>query len=74
MITPSESSVACDLAIKSDTLSELDFEFDSPGVASDYESLHYSSSGEQEDTQSPLEYQNFEGIYRFIEQCDSHRH
>lgn len=71
MITPSESSCGRELSMKSDTLSELDFEFDSPAMASDYESLHYSS--EREDAQSPLEYQNFEGIYRFIEQCDSHR-
>jgi hypothetical protein len=74
MITPSESSIGRDMSMKSDTLSELDFEFDSPAMASDYESLHYSSSGEQDDAQTPLEYQNFEGIYRFIEQCDSHRH
>lgn len=40
---------------------------------SGYESLHYSSSSEVKDGSSPLEYQGFEGIYRFIEQCDSVR-
>ncbi|THW28674.1 hypothetical protein D6D23_01693 [Aureobasidium pullulans] len=74
MLTPSESSVGRHLSMKSDTLSDVDYEFDSPAMVSDYESLHYSSSGEHEDAQSPLEYQGFEGIYRFIEQCDSHRH
>ncbi|KAH0096614.1 hypothetical protein KCU96_g5157, partial [Aureobasidium melanogenum] len=73
MITPSESSCGRELSMKSDTLSEVGFEFDSSAMASDYESLHYSSSSDREDAQSPLEYQNFEGIYRFIEQCDSHR-
>ncbi|THW45437.1 hypothetical protein D6C90_03470 [Aureobasidium pullulans] len=73
MLTPSESSVGRHLSMKSDTLSDVDYEF-SPAMVSDYESLHYSSSGEHEDAQSPLEYQGFEGIYRFIEQCDSHRH
>lgn len=43
--------------------------------ASDFESVHYSSGGskvsELASHHSPLEYQGFEGIYRFIEQCDS---
>jgi hypothetical protein len=74
MITPSASSIRDELSIKSDTLSEADFEFDNPALVSDYESLHYSSSdGEREPQTTPLEYQGFEDIYRFIEQCDSHR-
>ncbi|GAB7348679.1 hypothetical protein MBLNU459_g7040t2 [Dothideomycetes sp. NU459] len=47
---------------------------------SGYESLHYSSGesrrGRDSDhvtAGSPLEYQGFEGIYRFIEQCDAAR-
>lgn len=75
MLTSSESSEGRPLSMKTDTLSDLDYEFDSPAMVSDYESLHYSSTGshEQEAAHTPLEYQGFEGIYRFIEQCDSHR-
>jgi len=41
---------------------------------SGYESLGYNSSNESKSQpHSPLEYQGFEGIYRFIEQCDSAR-
>lgn len=73
MLTPSASSEGCQYTLKSETLSDLDFEFDSPNMPSDYESLQYSSPSEHEPASSPLEYQGFEGIHRFIEMCDSHR-
>lgn len=46
---------------------------------SGYETLHYSSpssrahSGSVKSAAEPLEYQGFEGIYRFIEECDNAR-
>lgn len=49
----------------------------SASTPSGYETLHYSSPSSQgHDTTSaasPLEYQGLEGIYRFIEECDSAR-
>ncbi|TKA68150.1 hypothetical protein B0A49_07519 [Cryomyces minteri] len=51
---------------------------DNPWICSPsgYDSLPYSSEGsvaryERTEQHSPLEYQGFEGIYRFIEQCDA---
>jgi len=53
-----------------------------PSTPSGYETLHYSSPSSVSKTTSarasenrndPLEYQGFEGIYRFIEECDSAR-
>ncbi|KAF2267065.1 hypothetical protein CC78DRAFT_559065 [Lojkania enalia] len=38
---------------------------------SGYESLHESDVGELMDLHTPLEYQGIEGIYRFMEQCES---
>ncbi|KAF2088962.1 hypothetical protein K490DRAFT_38730 [Saccharata proteae CBS 121410] len=38
---------------------------------SGYESLHESEIEDADSANSPLEYQGFEGIYRFIEQCDA---
>lgn len=45
---------------------------DNVSDSSGFESVHYSS-GHDSDKHAPLEYQDFEGIYRFIEQCDSVR-
>ncbi|KAF1968371.1 hypothetical protein BU23DRAFT_514861 [Bimuria novae-zelandiae CBS 107.79] len=45
---------------------------DNPWIVSDeedYESLH--TSDVEYDSHSPLEYQGFEGIYRFMEQCEA---
>ena len=38
---------------------------------SGYESLHLSDAEEAFEMHTPLEYQGIEGIYRFIEQCES---
>lgn len=38
---------------------------------SGYESLHASEAEESMDLHTPLEYQGIEGIYRFMEQCES---
>ncbi|OMP88108.1 hypothetical protein BK809_0002865, partial [Diplodia seriata] len=45
----------------------------SPSSPSEFESLHTSHARDSaiSDAYSPLEYQGFEGIYRFIEQCDN---
>ncbi|KAF2002897.1 hypothetical protein P154DRAFT_520657 [Amniculicola lignicola CBS 123094] len=40
---------------------------------SGYDSLHSSDMEESMDMHTPLEYQGFEGIYRFMEQCESSR-
>lgn len=72
MLSPSEKSVRS-------SVSELDLEeednpwaFDADHSSpSGYESLHYESSDSAK--HDPLEYQGFEGIYRFIEQCDAAR-
>lgn len=48
----------------------------SVSTPSEYETLHYSSSSSRGNARSvttPLEYQGLEGIYRFIEECDSVR-
>ena len=75
MLSPSE-------ATELSTRSEIDMEEDDDpwgSSPSGYESLRYgSSSGDRSEkevrpTHSPLEYQGIEGIYRFIEQCDSVR-
>ena len=59
-----------------------DVEAASVSTPSGYETLHYSSPstssasrgrGRVNETEGPLEYQGFEGIYRFIEECDSAR-
>lgn len=73
MLTPSHSELA-PCSTQSEGGCE-DFELYSdegnPWISSP-SSLRYSSSGEQVAGQhDPLEYQGFEGIYRFIEQCDS---
>ncbi|KAF2739915.1 hypothetical protein EJ04DRAFT_483373 [Polyplosphaeria fusca] len=55
----------------------LDFEDlgENPWVLSPsgYESLHESELGDADDLHTPLEYQGIEGIYRFMEQCESSR-
>lgn len=50
-------------------------EDENPWVSSPsgYESVGRSSGESKVEAHSPLEYQGFEGIYRFIEQCDSVR-
>jgi hypothetical protein len=35
--------------------------------------MHASDAEEEMDMHTPLEYQGFEGIYRFMEQCESSR-
>ncbi|KAF2746419.1 hypothetical protein M011DRAFT_404182 [Sporormia fimetaria CBS 119925] len=62
------------------TQSEDDFGFEDieqnpwESSPSGYESLHSSDMAESAlDLHSPLEYQGIEGIYRFMEQCDSAR-
>jgi len=74
MLSPSDKSVRS-------TVSELELgleEDDNPWASdsdhssvSGYESLRYQSSGSAK--HDPLEYQGFEGIYKFIEQCDAAR-
>lgn len=59
------------------TQSEDGFDFEdlaeNPWVSSPsgYESLHASDMEESVDLHTPLEYQGIEGIYRFMEQCES---
>lgn len=88
MLTPQESDDDDGYSVRSET-SEEGLVFENPmsdpwrsseSMPSGYESVHYSS-GESRRGQdcneqvagSPLEYQGFEGIYRFIEQCDAAR-
>lgn len=56
----------------------LDFEdlAENPWLSSPsgYESLHASELEESMDLHTPLEYQGIEGIYRFMEQCESSTH
>lgn len=54
------------------------WESDSPSTPSGYETLHYSSPSHSSrhtgvESAGPLEYQGLEGIYRFIEECDTAR-
>lgn len=73
MLSPSEDNEAYSTQseIGFDTFDEEEFLAGSP---SGYESLSYNSSHSgKNQTQDPLEYQGFEGIYRFIEQCDAGR-
>lgn len=53
-----------------DPVEEIDLS--SPGEGT-YRSLSHSRSGSLSEAGSPLEYQDFEGIYRFIELCDDSR-
>ncbi|KAF1956297.1 hypothetical protein CC80DRAFT_535637 [Byssothecium circinans] len=76
MMTPSTVSSDSDLySTHSDN--GLDFEdlmdenpWVTPSTPSGYESMHLSEA-EEVDGHTPLEYQGFEGIYRFMEQCES---
>ncbi|KAL1306771.1 hypothetical protein AAFC00_005434 [Neodothiora populina] len=86
MITPSNPSEAGDehsstCSARSDDEFALAIGEDNPwdestpSTPSGYETLHYSSPSRSfhaaASAASPLEYQGLEGIYRFIEQCDS---
>jgi len=74
-----QSDAGLGFELDADVLDELD---ENPWISSPsgYESLRTSdieSSGDyaqKVDRGSPLEYQGFEGIYRFVEMCDDRRH
>ncbi|KAK6443356.1 hypothetical protein LTR95_000182 [Oleoguttula sp. CCFEE 5521] len=71
LFTPSESHEAYSTHSDSgleDVIAEDDFLYSPSG----YESVR-SGSHSMSDKHSPLEYHEFEGIYRFIEQCDRAR-
>ncbi|KAJ9668548.1 hypothetical protein H2201_001190 [Coniosporium apollinis] len=83
MLSPEDESVA---SVEYSTLSDDGLAVDelcedNPWISSPsgYESVRSSEfeesvpSREAQDYHSPLEYQGFEGIYRFIEQCDAAR-
>lgn len=79
MMTPSVRSADSD---NYSTHSENGMDFDlidegnpwlSSSSPSGYESLHTSEAEDAMDLHTPLEYQGFEGIYRFMEQCESSR-
>lgn len=72
MLTPSE--IPDESSNHSDHSDLEDVIADDPWLSSPsgYESVR-SGSQSASDKYSPLEYQGFEGIYRFIEQCDSTR-
>jgi len=71
MFTPSESPAYSMQSAQSDVEDVL---ADNPWLSSPsgYESVR-SGSGYESDKHDPLEYQGFEGIYRFIEELDSVR-
>lgn len=62
------------------TVSEYEVDFEDEGLEnpwlsspSGYESVHSSDLEEPTNLHTPLEYQGFEGIYRFMEQCEPSR-
>lgn len=86
MLTPEESDEGERFSMQSETSEDDGLVFETPlsdpwhssdRTPSGYESVHYSSGESRHDKDqagtSPLEYQGFEGIYRFIEQCDAAR-
>ncbi|KAF2661420.1 hypothetical protein K491DRAFT_774088 [Lophiostoma macrostomum CBS 122681] len=74
MMAPSETS-----SDEYSTHSENGMDFEDLGEnpwlssPSGYDSLHESDIEESMDMHTPLEYQGIEGIYRFMEQCESGR-
>ena len=80
MMTPSVTSSDSD-AYSTHSENGMDFEelleegnpWLSCSSPSGYESLHASEAEEELDLHTPLEYQGFQGIYRFMEQCESSR-
>lgn len=74
MFTPSEAPAYSTQSAQSD--SDLEHIAENPWLSSHsgYESVRSGSgSGYESDKHSPLEYQGFDGIYRFIEELDSVR-
>lgn len=75
MLSPSAMSADEEFSTQSDNGEEFeDIEFSNPWLSSStpsgYESLH-DSDVEDMDIHTPLEYQGIEGIYRFMEHCES---
>jgi hypothetical protein len=78
MMTPSTISSDLD-AYSTHSEDGMDFEdlieegnpWLSSSSPSGYGSLHASDAEEELDMHTPLEYQGFEGIYRFMEQCEA---
>lgn len=72
LFTPEQSN--CEHYSTNSTFSELSAEEASTSYdRSAVRSVHTASIADSEERYSPLEYQGIEGIYRFLEQCDSAR-
>jgi len=77
MFTPSEAVTPAYSTQSAQSASDLADEIaENPWLSpspSGYESVRSNGSGYESEKHSPLEYQGFEGIYRFIEELDSVR-